>query len=169
MTDAVVNPNGNGPSDASCDINDEQTTGEDPFVQQRRRRKQSRGCRKRRYGSQLILVADANAAMKMDTASSAVTLPFAKRVMPAVPAAAGPMVAESVADPAAMQQQQQQQQALSRNVDSNEIFDLKLQLAVLKNENGNLKVEVSDGKFNGTSLFHSLSLKLACLFIFIFH
>ena len=94
--------------------------------------------------------------------------------MPAVPAAAGPMVAESVAgstvaDPAAMQQQQQQQQALSRNVDSNEIFDLKLQLAVLKNENGNLKVEVSDGKFNGTSLFHSLSLKLACLFIFIFH
>ena len=43
------------------------------------------------------------------------------------------------------------------------------QQQLLENENGYLKVEVSDGTFSGTSLFHSLSLKLACLFIFIFH
>ena len=91
----------------------------------------------------LIMVTDANAAMKMDTTSSAVTLPTKRTVVPvAVPIVAESVAGSTVGDPAATRQQQQQEE-LSRNVDSNEIFDLKLQLAALKNENGYLKVEVS--------------------------
>jgi hypothetical protein len=102
----------------------------------------------------------------MDTASSAVTLPTKRTVVPvAVPIVAESVAGSTVGDPAATRQQQQQQD-VSTNVDSNK---LKLQLAALENEHGYLKVEVSDVKFSGTSLFHSLSLKLACLFIFIFH
>ena len=82
----------------------------------------------------LIMVTDANAAMKMDTTSSAVTLPITGRVVP------DPTVPESEQQ---QEEQKGEEEELSRNVDSNEIFDLKLQLAALKNENGYLKVEVS--------------------------
>ena len=97
----------------------------------------------------LIMVTDANAAMKMDTASSAVTLPTKRTVVPvAVPIVAESVAGSTVGDPAATRQQQQQQD-VSRNVDSNEIdhdttcLPLKLKIATLEDKMEHLKVEVS--------------------------